>query len=417
VTVQTLGAIVLRWPVLVFLATRVVILVGYPIVLSDVSAMYYPLARDVMAGAGMPYRDLAFAYPPLGLALVMLPALVRTDFFGYYGLYRMEMFALDVASVILLVVFLERRLGFSRSHVTRTVLLYAALGFFVGHLLYDRLDVPIALTFLGAVTLYQAAAPQRFGYYAALAAGLLVKVVPAFWFPVAAVQDLLAHPRRGPRRRDALARVGASVLSVVAVIGAGIVLTDGHLWTALRGHGARGIEIESTWATPFVVGRALGWLPEVAVESSYGAMHLQAGAVPAWVLVASQTGGFVVLAGLLIVWMLRCRRPDHVPLSVERHLQALLALTLFLIATQRVFSPQYLIWVMPALAVEAARPGAGAALLVWTVAAYALTWLVFPVLFAGLTDFELVPVAVLAVRNAVLVGLAIWAARRLKRTA
>jgi hypothetical protein len=135
------------------------------------------------------------------------------------------------------------------------------------------------------------------------------------------------------------------------------------------------------------------------------------------VLVASQTGGFVVLAGLLIVWMLRCRRPDHVPLSVERHLQALLALTLFLIATQRVFSPQYLIWVMPALAVEAARPGAGAALLVWTVAAYALTWLVFPVLFAGLTDFELVPVAVLAVRNAVLVGLAIWAARRLKRTA
>jgi hypothetical protein len=95
-----------------------------------------------------------------------------------------------------------------------------------------------------------------------------------------------------------------------------------------------------------------------------------------------------------------------------------LTLTLAFVVFNKVGSPQYLLWIVPIVAVGyASRPEAFRTPAVLTAWASGLTTLVFPLLYRPLIELNPVAVIVLGARNALLVALFCWCTVRLVRQA
>jgi hypothetical protein len=343
----------------VFLLTRVWLVGGFTSLNSDVSWAYYPVVLGAFQGEGLPYRDLPFPYPPAALLAVWLPGLIRLDPFAYHLVFQAEMVLLDVVCFLLMVRFLSTGLGVRWSRVRGAMVLYSSLGFGLGNLIYDRLDMMVAAAFMGAVVLYREGASQRMSYYLVLAVGGLAKLVPMFWLPVAAASELVSGRDGAGRIRAGYRWLVWGVVPFLAVLVVVDWLTTGGLLRSLGAHGVRGIEIESLWATPFVVGRAFGVWPSVGIDVLYGSLNVSGPGVPLAVVEASKYLGFVLLGGLYVAWLAHVRR-RQAPVPAELHFRALFAVLTVLIATQRVLSPQYLIWIIPGVSVHVAllnRPG------------------------------------------------------------
>ena len=398
---------------LAFLLSRVWLVVGYTSVGSDVAWAYYPVVQGALSGA-VPYKDVPFPYPPLALLAVMMPALARSDPWGYHLAFQAEMIALDVACFLLLVWFLEARLLLSARRVRLAMLVYAVLGFGVGNIIYDRLDLMIALAFMAAVCLHRPDRAPGHGYYLTLAFGTLAKIVPLFWLPAAGIQTLWARATNSTTGWLRTA-TGAFVVPVAGVALAVNAFTSGALLESLGQHAARGVEIESTWATPFVLARAAGLAPSLVATVAFGSVNLGGPALSGWVVSLSQYGGFALLGVVAGAAVWRAWRHPQ-PLSADRHLRLLLGITLLLVATQRVLSPQYLIWLIPGLAATVARADRPAGLFIAVAAIYTLTLALYPFGFDALVHFKPAAALALGSRNALIAGLAVWSGRDLLRS-
>ena len=95
-----------------------------------------------------------------------------------------------------------------------------------------------------------------------------------------------------------------------------------------------------------------------------------------------------------------------------------LALVLGFIVTNKVGSPQYLVWLVPSLVAGlVVRRAVWVAPAVLALLAAALTQLVYPVLYAGILTPAPLAVIVLTLRNLVLIALFVWIVARLVRVA
>jgi Glycosyltransferase family 87 len=225
---------------------------------------------------------------------------------------------------------------------------------------------------------------------ALIGAGAAVKL-----WPVA----LLAGMAPGQWRRG-LAAAAAVLAAVCAIFPSATASFLAH-------QNARGVEIESVVATPFMIWRQAGWHGTVVYR--FGAYQLSGGHV-ALALDASRLG-LVLATAAVIGWRLliaggRARwRPEFAA-------DAPLAATLLFLVASPVLSPQYLLWVTGLAAACLAtghttqRPAALAVL-----AAAGLTQLIFPIGWYSLINGSDAVTGVLAARNlllAVAAALSCW---------
>jgi hypothetical protein len=300
----------------------------------------------------------------------------------------------------------DRRLGLSPAGALAGLTLYALLPLLLGHLFYDRFDLVIALGFAAIASLHDPErGPSRISYWLE-GLGAAVKGVPAAWFPLTAGADL----SRNRRRALVHAALGFSI-PCLAVALPYLALTRGSPHLNLGDQFARGIQIESIWATPWLVAEAV--YPYLGIEAvfEHGAHHL-AGVPGAYVLLA-KTLPWVGLA-LLIGWFITRLRSRGGAVDLLEYHRVLFAVLLYFIASGRVLSPQFLIWTLPGFCVECGvrRPGPYH---VAVVALYALTFAIFPHGFAGLIELEPWPIAVAAARNLLLAALCVEAIRTATR--
>ena len=202
---------------------------------------------------------------------------------------------------------------------------------------------------------------------------------------------LLAGMAPGQQRRGIAA--AAAVLAAVCAIGAsGTVSFLAH-------QNARGVEIESVAATPFMIWRQAGWPGTVVYR--FGAYQLSGG--HAALAQDASTLSLVLAAAAVIGWRLMIAR-GRARWRPEFAADAPLAATLLFLIVSPVLSPQYLLWVIGLAAACLAagrttqRPVALAVL-----AAAGLTQLIFPIGWYRLVDGSDAVTAVLAARNVLLV--------------
>ncbi|MET9496352.1 glycosyltransferase 87 family protein [Streptomyces sp. NPDC006552] len=259
------------------------------------------------------------------------------------------------------------------------------------HIPLARYDVEVtALAVLALLTLHRS--PRLTGTLAAL--GALVKVWPAL---------TLLGIERGRTTRQAW---GAALTAAAAMLLV-LALAFRSPLSFLSGQGGRGVQIESLGGTALALARRAGWRGRVRYR--YGAMEYvgpHVGLV-AGVAVALTAAAFV---GLLW-WRLRARR--H---TTATPFDAALCAVLLFTVTSRVISPQYLVWLLGLAAVcltsrhTTQRP---VALLV--LAAAGVSALAYPVLYADVMAGTWTGVAVMVVRNALLLGAALLSFRSLWR--
>jgi hypothetical protein len=346
--------------------------------------LYHRYAQAFWLGTwnSPPLRSLPLEYPPLSVipfSLSLLPPL--SDYITVYALWMLGIFAAGYFAI--------RRYESERAAEVYAV--YCLLGGL--STLLGRFDLVPALILVAA---YWTARARHFDLaYMLVAAGTLIKLYPLLLLPVIVLEHwralgsprLLAIPPRPVLR-------GIGLFAGLVVVGfavARILNPDGWL-SPFTYNTVRPIQVESVPATILWVGSWMG-LPAWPDHSFHS-----------FNLVGPLTGSLNVLSTLALLggclWIYWRQLTGHMSF-----VRALLACTLVIICSSRVFSPQYLLWVIPLVAAIERKYD-----LVW-LAVCVLTTLIYPFAYRGfqlygLTTPDSYPVLFLALigaRNALLV--------------
>lgn len=337
-----------------------------PSVLNDVKL--YAEWSDLLVTGRFPIGDDMWQYPPGAGLVFAVAALMGSNPVAAFALIAL---LCDLATLAVLVIAGRRRgvgLGAAWAWTIGAVL--------VGPVWLARFDV--VPTLAAVVALVLVARPVLSG--AAAAAGALLKVWPGLM--------LIALPRRSLPRG-----ILGFVIMAAAIIGSVLLWSTGGV-SFLGEQGARGLQVESVGALPFMVWNAV---TEVPTEFRFGAMEVDVAAtIPLGLAIT--LGGFAVLA-IMGVLRLAGRLESLAPADV-----ALVAL-LVSIVTSRVLSPQYSVWIVGVAAVTFLDPASRVRTVVWLLAPSILvTQVLYPFGYGSFLDGAWWAVAVQVIRIALLLA-------------
>ncbi|AXG77416.1 glycosyltransferase family 87 protein [Streptomyces paludis] len=363
-----------------------VVTVPGPDVTSDVSEIYRGWYEVLRTGT-YPVGDVTWQYPPAAALAVVSPAAL--PFLGYAPAFFVLVCLCD--AVVLGLLLAAGRAGAGPERSARGAWVWIAGVPLLGATAYARYDLMVTAVAVGAL-LAGAARPRLLGVLAGF--GAVLKVWPAL---------LLVGTARGRVTRRAWTAAAVTAGAVTALC-----------WVAMPGALAfltyqrdRGTEVESLGALVFQVARHFGW--EGSVLFSYGSVEFAGPYVPLMSRLALALA--VVAFGWLLVWRLRARGLTAAVLP-----DAAFAAVLLFTTVSRVISPQYMLWLVGLAAVcLTRRPGRMALPAVLVLAATAVTQLEFPLWFDQVVAGRPLGVALLFVRNGLLVAASVAACRALWR--
>ncbi|HEX3814416.1 MAG TPA: glycosyltransferase 87 family protein [Mycobacteriales bacterium] len=316
-----------------------------------------------------PVSDPRWQYPPGAAAVLSLPHLLPGSYIGSF--FRLALVA-DLAITLVVLA-----MGINRGSWLGCWLWTLGLPI-LGSTPLGRFDVFPTLCAVIALSL----AGTRFGLGFFGGLGATVKVWPVV---------VVFAARAGYGWRVLL----GVVIGAGGLMGCYLIATTRSLGF-IRNQAARGLEIESVGAVPFLWLHAIGLWHGVQVRE-YGAVDLVgAGIRP---VSTALVGATVLALGLLAWWRWRSRW------RLEQCVDAALVATMIAVTTSRVLSPQYLIWLLGVAACALASPRSSqrraAAFLV---VAVVFTLIDYPILYHQLRSFGLVAIAVVSLRDLALVA-------------
>jgi len=274
----------------------------------------YQTYGDRMMSGDVPYRDFDVEYPPGALPAFVVPSFAPEQ--NYVRTFEWVMAALGVAAIFCA----------ATIRVASTAFL-AVAPLLVGSIVLSRFDLwPAALT-VGALAALLAGL-HRLGW------GVLGIAVAAKLYPVVIVPPALAWAWRRGRLRAAL----AGVATFAAIVLPFVVLAPHGVWRSVEQQASRPLQIESLGAAFLKV------FGHPSVETSHGSQNLAHHGGVTTVLVVLQ------VAALLIVWIVALRDPDDLPRNAAAAVAAF-------IAFGKVFSPQFVIWLVPLVPLVRGRRG------------------------------------------------------------
>jgi hypothetical protein len=339
---------------------------------------------EAMSAGEVPYRDFDLEYPPGALPVFWLPTLGPAE--HYASIFEALMW-ICAAALLALAVHGAATLGGPPSRVLAVAVGVGLFPLALGTVVLTRYDLWPAALSAGALAAVLASR-ERLGL------AVLGIAVAAKLYPLVLLPPLLVYVARRRGGREAAVAFGAFAAAfAILVLPFAIVAPDGLVDSVERQLG-RPLQIESLGASLLLAAHQLG-LYEPMVVSSHGSQNL-AGSLPDG-LAAAQT--VLQAVALVAVWILFARGPA----TATRLVVSCAASLAVFVAFGKVLSPQFLIWLVPVVALVSGRPGPAAASLFG--AALVTTHLWFPTRYWDLVALE--PVGWLAlVRNALLVALA-----------
>lgn len=345
-----------------------------------------------------PFHMLPLEYPPLTLAIFSLALFAPLP-------YYQAVFAVLMALTSVLIYWLLLRYGPRGSALAFAF--YLLIGAWA--LALERFDlVPASLTLLCLI-----AAERKFWKFAyiALAFGFLLKIYPILFLPalfIAEQQD--AQRFHIPPKSLALKTFPGELWRTIqglphwrwnnTLLFFGILVGVTGLFALLDFQGAvmsqlnyfanRPLHVEATGSTLLWLGTLIGF--PVHIVSSFGSINMTS---PLIGIIAIVFETLFVLGYAFTIFQQWRGKLDVV--------QACIALLLVFIATGKVFSPQYLIWVIPLLAYSGAFSSRW--LVAWSSVSL-LTILIYPYLYTRVIDVVKTPyfpgfIQIVTARNAV----------------
>ena len=350
----------------------------------------YRLFTAPVLDGGLPYRDVFLEYPPLAAPAIALPGLLGTGEEAFRWAFAGWTLLLAAAAVLLCGVLAARTGG----DAGRALLGAALTPLLCGALVRTHFDLaPVALL-LGALLLLATGRPRS---------GMALLGVAAMTkgFPLVAAPVALAWLATRVRRRVLLQSAAALAAALVLPAAAALAISPSGALDAVTYHLDRPVQVESLPASGLLLLDELGAGEAASVKShrSDGLEHPAGDALAA--------AGLVTLLGVLALLAWMAARSAGARSLVLASLTAVAAFA----ALGKVLSPQYLLWLVPlgALAFAWRFHALAAAVAVAAV----LTHIEFPARYFDLVDREAFPVAVIALRNVVLLAAVVLGLRAL----
>jgi Glycosyltransferase family 87 len=365
--------------------------------------VYRTFAEPFLSGS-LPYRDIAFEYPPLAAPLIGLPGVLGTG----EEAFRLAFAAWTLAGGVAVVLSCGSLARATGGDPRRAMLAAALMPLLCGALLRTHFDLfPVAIL-LGGLLLVACERPRA--GLAVLGIGAMTKA-----FPLVAVPVVLVWLVARGRRREAWQGALACAAAIAVVAAAAVAASPSGAFDAVEYHLERPAQIESSPALTLLGLDAVGLGEATSVSShrSDGLEHPAAGAIT-----SVFTTALVALVALLCVAMAVGRAGPRAPgragaAGARRDLVlACLAALVAFAALGKVLSPQFMIWALPlgALAFAWRRHALAAAVAL----AALLTQLEFPAHYFDVVEREPAAIALVALRNAVLLGVVLLAFRELQ---
>jgi hypothetical protein len=321
---------------------------------------FYDGWAALLANHVVPYRDFRIEYPPGALPMFLGPVYLR-KFGGYYSNYyfwfRIELLAIGLL-VLVAMAYALAQLGASRRRAYTALCLAGVGPALLGPIALARFDYWPALLAVAAVAALVARRPVLACGFAA--GGAAVKVYPAVLIPLALIELWRRRGARGAAEGAALAVAVAGAIALPFLI----VAPHGIAW-ALQRQLNRPLQVESLPAAFFALAHVIAGV-HLHVVKSAGSDNL-VGSGPH---LASTLSGVVTAVAVLAVYVVYARsshtREDLVVASAA-------AVTAY-VAFSKVFSPQYLVWLIPLVPLVGGRRGVRAGALLIPIVGMTQIW-------------------------------------------
>lgn len=357
---------------------------------------YYDAVLKLRQGQ-IPYVDFPLEYPPFALAAFVVPHFATVErppsYESYIWLFFMQ--SLVLSTLIMLIIAYVAARWLSRRSLPAVLLSYALLVGIGAPLFPWRYDLfPALLTALALLAVLERR-PAPAGV--ALGLGVAAKLYPAMLGPI-----LLAYYLAGKDGRAALRLIAGGSAGLGAVFVPFALQRPEILFSFLSYHMLRGIQAETLPAGILMLGHVLG-LTSLRIEFNFGALHLitpLADAILTWLPLVPVVLAIVLLASCYGRFREE-QRARGLP-EVDSLIAYCFIVLLAFILTNKVFSPQYLVWLLPVAPLLRRRYLAPLAV------AFALTIYLYPFTYDDLIGLKAPHVVILNVRNLLLLGLMVW---------
>lgn len=380
---------------------------------------YLKLAGDWLDGY-LPYADFIVEYPPGALVLFVLPRIFTEAAVVYGYIFAFAMLLVDLG--ILLVFWRIPALvrggnvetdGARRYESTVLCLTYILFSAVFGRLLFQNYDLVIGLLLVALI--YFALRKKNLLVDILLAAGIWLNLTVVVWLPLLWWYGLVGRDQTaGSKRflkfsdfvRALLPRAAMFAGSLGVLYLPFLILSGRPLGYIVQYHFERGTQLDSTVASILMVGAKIFGF-ELSTEFTHRAIHLSGG--------LSSQGAAVCGILAIIVWV---TLTIYLARMVQRQCDAaarntwlikgLLATSLALLVTSKIFLPQYLLWVCPLAALIAHHRNPRISRIGWHLFAVNLiSVVIFFFFYPDLIELQLMPGVLLLVRNLFMVWLVI----------
>ena len=337
-----------------------------------------------------PYRDFALEYPPLALAAFTFPHLMlfglKQTFYNYLWAFLVQSAVISTVTAWYVRRLAEKmRFGLSPD---LSLVTYCGLVIVTSFYLPWRYDLfPALLTMLGFTALINRK-PLNAGIWLGL--GTAAKLYPIVLLPVFFLFCVTESRKRGGLKL--VVGFGAALSLCLMPFAA---LSPTVLLSFLKYHQMRGLEIESIPAGLILMAHVWG-LTSASVVVNYGADHIVSASAPA--IIRCLPFAFAALFGI-VSWKAWQRfRFENASGQIESStlLTYTIAALLAFILANKVFSPQYLIWLLPFVPLLRPRPALS------LIAVFTLTTAIFPYNFPQLCSLVPMAICLVNLRNGIL---------------
>jgi len=363
-------------------------------------ALYYKYSTNIAEGK-LPYREFSLEYPPLGLVPMVLPHLITLGvpitYFTYVCLFAFQNLVYSLIIMIILMGITKhaqpaRAVSPIMAAYTQIIIVQAPSLFW--H--YDILPVLLSVAGLYAVLARRSA-------FAGVMMGLSIaaKLYAIVLLPVFFIYYIVSKETRAMCWFFC-----GCILSLGFAFPPFLLIDSSGLLASFAYHHSRGLQLESFPAGVLSLLHTAGML-DVLVEYKYGAWHISS---PLSHMVVN-----IISISFLGVWavtltccylVFRKQYRLHGAVSLQSLIAYLVMALLALLMFSKVFSPQFILWLLP-FGVLLSRNQARALLLISLATAVLLSRLIYMPLISQ----DLYAVLLLNMRNALVMLLFLWLLR------
>lgn len=354
--------------------------------MGDVVLVYEPWAASAATGGPVVGITQTWVYPQLALVPMLAAKVISLPLVASLGVSAAYLVAWAVLVTVLDAIAFAVLLGPASRPRRAAAWFWTAALLLLGPIAMYRIDaIAVSLAVVGGLWLARRPAVAA----ALLTIGAWIKIWPA-----ALVLAAVVASRHRMRIALTAVAVTAGVIGALLLLGA-----DTEIFGFLTAQTGRGLQIEAVAATPLL------WMALVGaarIEYSFDILTFQIVAPGADAVAAVLTPLMVVLVGVVTaIGAMKTMRGA----SFSRLFPPLaLSLVLALIVMNKVGSPQFQSWVIAPVilwfVVDRTRAATSAVI---ALALCALTCLVYPLTYDALLRADLVPIAILTLRNVLLV--------------